>query len=159
MVLRDGVLYTTKRTGKDVVAACAGLSRKSLQEWLDRGVWILYLGIGMLKWVDPDRPDGEAQESPLLLFPVKLEAAGTRDWKLLPTEEEAAVNPALWLRLEGDLGLAMPEFDPEEPIDVHALLEGVALRSTDQPGWEVAPAGGPEDVQLREAGDVQGPPR
>jgi Protein of unknown function (DUF4011)/AAA domain len=136
---RDGVLHTTKRTGKDVVAGCAGLSRKASQEWMDRGVWILYLGIGMLKWVDPGRPEGETQESPLLLFPVKLEASGTRDWKLLPTEEEAAVNPALWLRLEGELGLAMPEFDPEEPIDVRAVLDGVRAAILGQPGWEVAP--------------------
>ena len=136
---RDGVLYTTKRTAKDVIAACAGLSRKASQEWMDRGVWILYLGIGMLSWVDPDRPDAETQESPLLLFPVNLEASGTRDWKLLPTDEEAAVNPALWLRLEGELQLTMPEFDPEEPINVQTVLNGVRTAIADQPGWEVAP--------------------
>jgi hypothetical protein len=138
-VTRDGVLYTTKRTGKDVIAGCTGLSRKASQEWMDRGVWILYLGIGMLTWVDPDRPDAEAQESPLLLFPVNLETSGTRDWKLLPTEEEAAVNPALWLRLEGELGLAMPDFDPEEPIDVQAVLDGVSAAIAEQSGWEVVP--------------------
>src|SRR5690349_19092250 len=96
-------LMTTKPTGKDVRAACAGLSRRAAGEFMDRGIWVLYLGVGMLHWSDPADGRAEAQDSPLLLVPVRLEAGkGGVNWKLLPTEEEALVNPALWLKLESE---------------------------------------------------------
>ncbi|NKV67234.1 DUF4011 domain-containing protein [Rhodococcus hoagii] len=37
----------------------------SQQTYADKGVWTLYLGIGVLRWVDP--ADGAAVESPLLM--------------------------------------------------------------------------------------------
>ena len=126
---REGVLYTTKPTAKDVVAGCNGLSRRASQEWMDRGVWILYLGIGILKWVTRAGQKGRRRRVPCCFFRSRLSSRDREDWKRSATEEEAAVNPALWLRLEGELGLPMPEFDPEEPIDVRAVLEAYAQRS------------------------------
>ena len=55
------VITTTKGTGKDVRAACAGLSRRAAGEFMDRGIWVLYLGVGMLHWSDP--ADGRAEFS------------------------------------------------------------------------------------------------
>ncbi len=65
-------LHTTKRTGKEVRAACAGLSRRATQEFMDKGIWILYLGVGMLSWTDPADQQEKSQDSPLLLVPVQL---------------------------------------------------------------------------------------
>jgi very-short-patch-repair endonuclease len=134
----DAVLRTTKATGKDVRAACAGLSRRAAGEFMDRGIWVLYLGIGMLHWSDPADGRAEFQDSPLLLVPVRLESASRgSQWKLLPAEEEALVNPALWLKLETELGIDLPDLDPEEPLEVDALLGAVRAAVADHDGWTV----------------------
>ncbi len=132
------VITTTKGSGKDVRAACAGLSRRAAGEFMDRGIWVLYLGVGMLHWSDPADGRAEFQDSPLMLVPVRLEAGkGGAEWKLLPTEEESLVNPALWLKLESELGIELPELDPEEPLEVAPLLEAVRAAVAEQPQWAV----------------------
>jgi very-short-patch-repair endonuclease len=132
------VLRTTKSTAKDVRAACAGLSRRAAQEFMDKGLWILYLGVGMLHWSDPADGRSEVQDSPLLLVPVRVEPGkGGTEWRLLPSDEEALVNPALWLKLESELGIELPEIDPEEAIDVAATLAAIRDAVASQPGWTV----------------------
>jgi very-short-patch-repair endonuclease len=132
------VLRTTKTNAKDVRAACASLSRRATQEFMDKGLWILYLGVGMLHWSDPADGRAEVQDSPLLLIPVRLEP-GKRgaEWKLLPTEDEALLNPALWLTLATDLGIELPDLDPEESIDAANLLAKIRAAVEDRFGWTV----------------------
>ena len=115
-------------------AACAGLSRRAAGEFMDRGIWVLYLGVGMLHWSDPADGRAEFQDSPLLLVPVRLESSRAGAvWKLLPTEEESLVNPALWLKLENDLGIELPELDPEEPLEVAPLLDAIRAAVAEHP--------------------------
>jgi very-short-patch-repair endonuclease len=131
-------LRTTKTTAKDVRAACAGLARRASTEFMDRGIWVLYLGIGMLRWSDPADQRAEPQDSPLLLLPVRLEpAAGGSDWKLGPTEDEALVNPALWLKLESELGISLPDLEPEEPISVAPMMAQIARAIASQHDWSI----------------------
>ncbi|RKQ90984.1 uncharacterized protein DUF3320 [Solirubrobacter pauli] len=132
------LLMTTKAAGKDVRAACAGLARRATTEFMDRGIWVLYLGVGMLHWSDPADGRAEYQDSPLLLVPVRLEAGkGGHDWKLASTEEEPLVNPALWLKLETELGIELPELDPEEPLEVAPLLAQIRDAVASHPAWTV----------------------
>jgi very-short-patch-repair endonuclease len=131
------LLRTTKTTARDVRAACAGLSRRAAQEFMDKGLWILYLGVGMLHWSDPADGRTEFQDSPLLLVPVRVSAGKGGEWQLLPTEEEPLVNPALWLKMEGDLGLELPQIDPDEPLDVAVLLNVVRDAVAGHSTWTV----------------------
>jgi hypothetical protein len=132
------VLRTTKGTAREVRAACAGLSRRAAGEFMDRGIWVLYLGVGMLRWSDPADSSAEAEDSPLLLVPVRLESTrGGAEWKVLPSEEEALVNPALWLKLESDLGIELPALDPEEPLGVGALFSAARQAIGVQADWLV----------------------
>ena len=132
------LVTTTKASGKEVRAACAGLSRRAAGEFMDRGIWVLYLGIGILHWSDPADGRAEFQDSPLLLVPVRLESSRAGAvWKLLPTEEESLVNPALWLKLENDLGIELPELDPEEPLEVAPLLSAIRSAVAEHPSWSV----------------------
>lgn len=132
------LLHTTKATARDVRAACSALARRTSQEFMDKGLWILYLGVGMLHWSDPADGRAEAQDSPLLLVPVRLEATRRgAEWKLLPSDEEPLVNPALWRKLETELGIVLPELDPEEPIEVGPLLDAVRAALHERPEWAV----------------------
>ena len=63
-------LLTSKVDSRDLRNTLRTLERRATQEFMDKGIWILYLAVGMLKWTDPDVDDGG--ESPLLLVPVQL---------------------------------------------------------------------------------------
>ncbi len=132
-------LYTQKETSKEVLSACASLARRSKQEFMDRGVWILYLGIGMLRWSDPaDRSEAEL-DSPLLLFPVDLVAEkGREGWRIEPAENEVVVNPALWLKLESELGIKLPEVGDDDSLDVSGFLAAVRHAVSGHPKWTVS---------------------
>ena len=61
---------------------------------MDKGISILYLAAGVLRWREPDTDD-EA-ESPLLLLPVELHRESPRaPYELRRVEEDVVINPAL----------------------------------------------------------------
>ena len=53
----------------DLAAALRALMRRSNQEYLDRGLRVLYLAFGTLTWADEDQT---RYTSPLLLVPARL---------------------------------------------------------------------------------------
>ena len=90
-------MLDTDKVPEDLAAALRALYRRSNQDYLDRGVWVLYLAFGTLTWTDEDRSQ---YASPLLLVPVQLERAGiVQDAVLKRAPEEYVVNPALALKL------------------------------------------------------------
>ena len=75
------------------------LRQKSGQMFNDYGLWVLWLGIGMLDW----REDGahEGSLAPLLLVPVELRRDTRRGYRLhLADNQDRAHNPALAVKLE-----------------------------------------------------------
>ncbi len=63
-------LVTSKKTARELRNSLRTLDRRATQEFMDKGIWILYLAVGMLRWTDPD--NREQAESPLVLLPVQL---------------------------------------------------------------------------------------
>ncbi len=75
----------------DLAAALRSLYRRSSQEYLDRGLSVLYLAFGTLNWTDEDRT---RYTSPLLLVPVRLDHKGPRQLPTLePLEEDRVPQP------------------------------------------------------------------
>ncbi|WP_250031223.1 DUF4011 domain-containing protein [Paractinoplanes maris] len=108
------------------------LLKRVRQEYLDRGVSILYLAVGLLHWTDED---GEGFVSPLLLLPVDLLSQGPRaDPVLGPRDDEPLVNPALALRLR-ELGVELPALDPVADVDLAELWDRVDRVTAGRPGW------------------------
>jgi very-short-patch-repair endonuclease len=130
---RTGVLDTATG-GKELSGALRNLLRRSHQEYLDRGLRILYLAIGSLEWTDDT---GTAYSSPLLLVPVELESPGPRRLPhLRAAEDDAVMNPALALQLsESDVSLpTVGDLDELDPAQVLAQVrDAVAGRR----GWRV----------------------
>jgi hypothetical protein len=88
----------TRKPEADLGAALRNLVRRSTQEFLNRGLSVLYVAIGLLDWTDHD---GTPMASPLLLVPVELVRTGPRQLPVLEVgEEDAVVNPALHLRMQ-----------------------------------------------------------
>ena len=125
----------TDKAPEDLAAALRVLYRRSNQDYLDRGVWVLYLAFGSLTWTDEDR---FRYASPLLLVPVQFESAGAaqgRELKLAP--EEPVVNPALALKLS-QYGIDLPRVDDIEEITLTGFLDAVRAAVASQDRWQVS---------------------
>ena len=68
-------ILDTDKAPDDLAAALRALFRRSNQEYLDRGLRVLYLAFGALTWADEDQA---RYTSPLLLVPARLVAPAPR---------------------------------------------------------------------------------
>jgi hypothetical protein len=127
-------ILDTEKPQEDLAAALRSLSRRSSQEYLDRGVWVLYFAFGTLTWTDVDK---SVFASPLLLVPVRLVTEGSSSLPVLePTEDDPVVNPVLALKLSR-YGITLPGVDALEDVKLSALLSAVSAAVAGQEGWEV----------------------
>ena len=118
----------------DLAAALRSLYRRSSQEYLDRGLSVLYLSFGTLNWTDEDRT---RYTSPLLLVPVRLDHKGPRQLPTLePLEEDRVLNPALALKLSQH-GIALPRLEDPEEATLPGILDAVRAAVATQDGWQV----------------------
>lgn len=115
------------------------LSRRSQSEYTERGIRILYLTLGQLKWTERDTK--QEVISPLLLTPVELTRDSIREpykIKIPPVEDDVIVNPALLLKLKYEHGVdlpALPEEEDQTPSSYLAAVEGAVKEL----GWSVEP--------------------
>jgi hypothetical protein len=132
--LLDDELLTDQETASQLSRVLRNLERRSSQEFIDKGLRVLYLGVGLLRWIT-------AQEdellSPLVLVPVQLQRPSPRDpFRIHRSEEDVVLNPALTVKLEFDHDLRLPELD----IDSEQLvgyLDRVRETIADVARWKV----------------------
>jgi hypothetical protein len=130
-----GELLTDRPDRGALARTLRNLDRRATQEYMDKGLWILYLAVGMLRWVDPDTD--ELARSPLLLVPVSLHRENPREpYRLSREHEDMVVNPALALKLQ-EFGLELPTSDELDDVDVDSFLDHVASRVRAKTGWAV----------------------
>jgi very-short-patch-repair endonuclease len=130
-------ILDTDKPSEDLAAALRTLYRRSNQDYLDRGVWVLYLAFGALTWIDEDRTH---YTSPLLLVPVQLEHAGNMaEARLKRAPEECVVNPALALKLSRwEINLPRADdYGDLEDISLTGVLGSVRAAIARQEGWQV----------------------
>lgn len=128
-------LVAHNKNAKDLVAAVRRLDQTSQQVYADRGFWTLYVGLGMLQWIDP--VDDRTVVSPLVLVPVRLRRGGSQEpYFVERTEDEPVLNPSLRLKVERDFGVDLPEYDPEVD-DIADCLADVAEVAHGRRGWDV----------------------
>ncbi|WP_460464928.1 DUF3320 domain-containing protein [Arthrobacter pigmenti] len=134
-VTSDRVLRVAGKTNKQILTTCKRLHQRSEQEYADRGVWVLYVGLGMLNWVDPG--DQRKVSSPLLMVPVRLTKSGPA-YVLNHTEDEPFLNTALTLKMSRDFGIELPDFEDED-ISVVEVARKVQQAVSGQTAWTVEP--------------------
>ncbi|BBH71837.1 hypothetical protein ACTI_85220 [Actinoplanes sp. OR16] len=131
--LRVDVLQSDKPP-TDLSSALRNLLRRSNQEFLDRGLWILYLAFGSLTWTDGDKAK---YTSPLLLIPVRLVPTGVRQLPLMQrADEDPVVNPALALKLS-QLMVTLPSVDDLDDIAYTDFLTATRKAVSEHSGWRV----------------------
>ena len=132
--LQDDELLTNISTGAQLSKRLRTLAARASTVFMDRGLRVLYLTVGVLKWSDAE---STKLESPLLLIPVQLTRASPRDpFRLEDAEEDWTVNPALSAKLEADFELQLPALEGE---NIDAFLEAVKQSLSRYPGWVVEP--------------------
>jgi hypothetical protein len=136
--LRPREVRTDAADRTRLLAALRNLDRRAAQEFMDKGLWILYLGVGMLEWISVEGDERERVQSPLLLVPVALHHDSLqRPYQLRRAEEDIAINPALAAKLEHDFGLNLPGADDVEDSDPEKLFEIVRQLVREHPDWRV----------------------
>lgn len=133
--LNPGTARATKTSETELRKALRSLDRTSSSFELDRGLWVLYLGLGMLHWADAD---GKQYDSPLLLYPVRMERSGQGyDYRMVQhAGEEPAFNQSLGLRLE-KLGVEQFPLPNLDDLDVDSYFRLVAGAVVGRDGWRV----------------------
>lgn len=114
------------------------LERRSLSDFRERGVRILYAAFGTLNWVDAETK--ENVHSPLILVPLELGKETIRQpygIVLPPVEEEAVLNPALQAKLKNDYKLELPnlpdDWSEQSLSDYYSSVE----QAVSEMGWTV----------------------
>ncbi|MDT0346218.1 DUF4011 domain-containing protein [Streptomyces litchfieldiae] len=128
-------IVTQKTTQAALDASLTRLSRQSRQMYNDYGLWVLWLGIGMLEWREENGQ--EVSQAPLLLVPVELRPGRDRRLRLRAAEEQDRVaNPALAVRLER-MGIDWSPVAEADPAEPEALLATARSIAATQQGWAV----------------------
>ncbi|MFJ5305660.1 DUF3320 domain-containing protein [Streptomyces sp. NPDC088350] len=129
-------LVTQKTTQATLDSALYQLRQKSGQMYNDYGLWVLWLGVGMLDW----REDGahESSAAPLLLVPVELrrDIAG-RTRLHLAEDQDRIHNPALAVKLDR-LGVDWSPVTGTDVTDLQAVLGAARKIALSQDGWSVS---------------------
>lgn len=134
----DDELEFASRDAKSIKKTLSNLYRRSRSDFEERGVRILYLAFGLLRWKEVEQ-SAEEIASPLLLVPCALERESPRDpFELKPVDEDIVVNPALDARLRSDFHVELPK-PPDSWVSEGDL--GAYLRSVSDlvaaRGWSV----------------------
>ncbi|MGW6461486.1 DUF4011 domain-containing protein, partial [Streptomyces sp. NPDC055078] len=128
-------LRTQKTTQSGLDSALYQLRLKSGQMYNDYGLWVLWLGIGMLDWCEEGAQ--ETSSAPLLLVPVELRRDRDRRFRLRPAEgQDRTHNPALAVKLER-MGVDWSAVTGTDVTDPAAVLAAAREVAAAQPGWRV----------------------
>ena len=155
--------WQTLMGSEDLARRLSGIEHAAREAQQEFGIETLYLVFGFLEWYAPT-PDGEAEQ--MLLSPLVLQLTSiqkrrspgprtVRGRRLLEAEagatsdrshdsyviaaadaEEPTVNLTLRERLKQDMGLLLPDLDPEEP-DLNLFFEEVRRAIRSYPNWRV----------------------
>lgn len=108
---------------------------RTLEE--EQGVNILFLALGTLNWVDPNKKEN-TRHAPLILIPVSLErgTAGER-FRLRLRPEDLISNLSLEAYLDRVHTLKLPNFDGGDEFDPAEYFNGVAQAVSSKPEWTV----------------------
>ena len=110
---------------------------RTLEE--EQGVNILYLGLGTLKWIDPNNAEN-IRYAPLILVPVALERGSAADrFKLRGRSVDFASNLSLEALLDRIHKITMPEFDPSDDFSFEDYANKVAAAVSVKSDWSVQP--------------------
>jgi very-short-patch-repair endonuclease len=105
----------------------------------EQGVNVLYLGMGLLQWYEPDK-GSRPRHAPLLLVPVELSRKTVRSgFRITALEDDIATNISLQAKLRDDFQIDLPDLRDDDDAAVSDYFRQVGQAIADQPLWQVLP--------------------
>jgi very-short-patch-repair endonuclease len=111
----------------------------------EQGVNVLFLALGFLHWFEADSSD-KKRKAPLLLLPVHLKRAGSKEaFRLEYSGDDLVQNLSLAAKLKTDFALELPQYivdssaDAEEMPPLEDFFSEVNQCISKQSRWSVAP--------------------
>ena len=137
---RTDELVVVESLGKkrsDIEKSLRTLRRKSRSEFMDAGLHVLYLGLGMLSW--PETGSDETVRSPLYLLPAELEHDPITDsWRLIESADaEPAINPVLAAALDRNYDIRLPSLDELGDDSYTEAIEAIRAILPDREPWAI----------------------
>ncbi|MCX4584991.1 DUF3320 domain-containing protein [Streptomyces sp. NBC_01481] len=129
-------LVTQKTTQATLDSALYRLRQKSGQMFNDYGLWVLWLGVGMLDWCEDDAH--ESSSAPLILVPVELRRPSShRRYRLhLAGNQDRVHNPALAVKMER-LGVDWGPVTTTDVTDLAAVISAARKVAAGLKDWKV----------------------
>ncbi|MCX2185178.1 DUF3320 domain-containing protein [Streptomyces sp. SKN60] len=134
---RQGAGLVTQKTNQaGLNSALYQLRSKSGQMFNDYGLWVLWLGIGMVNWCEEGAHESSA--APLVLVPVEIRREeGSKRYRLqLADNQERMHNPALAVKME-HLGVDWRPVGDIDVTDAPAVLSAARKVTAGLDGWSV----------------------
>ncbi|MBB5490835.1 DUF4011 domain-containing protein [Nocardiopsis metallicus] len=128
-------IRTQRAYQEDLDRALARLRKQSRTTETETGIWILYLGVGFLRWKGPSEQDHS--EAPLLLVPVELELTDRGRYRLVASNAaEPLLNPALGIKLQ-EFGIDWGVVEDVPLDELEPLFAAVRECVGEQRSWSV----------------------
>ncbi len=103
----------------------------------ERGVNILFLALGFLRWYEDEKSEA-LREAPLILLPVNLAHDAKRSaFDLTFRDDDVTANQALQERLRGDFGIALPDLPESDDWLPSAYFDEVATAVESKRRWSI----------------------
>ncbi len=104
-----------KDARRDVSERLRAIHNKARTLYEERGIAVLYLAAGFVRWTRPDTAPGSTDPyAPILMSPLQIEPRGARTEYTLTTTDEPSVNEGMLFLLRDHFGL---EVDPGDLLD------------------------------------------
>lgn len=121
-----------------------GLQKRLLDLYFDartleeeQGVNILFLALGLLRWVDPNNAEN-VRHAPLVLVPVSLERSTAAErFKLKVRQEDFASNLSLEAFLDRVHAIKLPTFEASDEFNPVTYIESVRTAIATKSDWSV----------------------
>lgn len=120
---------------KEFEKLLAKLRQKRNSHMKEKGINVLYITLGMLKWKEADHSN-IFMYSPILMIPVELSRDNKNSpFKLSIFDNQCIVNPALQYKLKADFGIEIVEIEEEGVVS--DFLDNLAIEISQLDSWEV----------------------
>ena len=126
----------TDQTVKDLQLGLRNIESKSKEFLEEKGVNVLFLALGMLKWQDEKSKVNNL--APIVLIPVELSKRSAKaKYYLRYTGDEILTNPAIEYKLQTDYNINMEEIEIDEDFKLVNYFETFKKTIEGRNDWKI----------------------